>query len=208
MDYLERTAKQKKAQEGTLRKIGDAKAALDRLNLAAEEKGADEVRMAEIRRQRRERRLKEMKGSRKFGKLREIGVSEYVDSIDLEQADIWVVMILTNPEKEASLKVVTAAESCAKKWVHTKFCSIPAKLVQDDFDAVALPAILLYKGGDLVETIMAVPDVLGGDIQESTVEGLLQAHKVLTGAPPAPAAPSGSGSGKGSRRRSTSRGKK
>lgn len=65
--------------------------------------------------------------------------------------------------------------------LQVKFCRVQGSAVGTSalFRSSALPALLLYRGGELVGNLVRVSDQLGDDFYATDVEGLLQEYGLL-----------------------------
>lgn len=65
--------------------------------------------------------------------------------------------------------------------LQVKFCAAQGSVLGTSalFRSTALPALLLYRGGDLVGNLVRVSDQLGDDFYATDVEALLQEYGLL-----------------------------
>ena len=104
----------------------------------------------------REKRLQQMKYSYslpRFGNFIELESRfEYVDTIDETDPRISVIIHIYEPTiKECNLlneHLDTLARGDLK--IGTRFCRIRAFTLKDDFDVIGLPALVLYRGSNLI----------------------------------------------------------
>lgn len=73
---------------------------------------------------------------------------------------------------------------CWEFWLcllQVKFCAAQGTVLGTSalFRSSALPALLLYRGGDLVGNLVRVSDQLGDDFYATDVEALLQEYGLL-----------------------------
>ena len=90
-----------------------------------------------------------------------------------------VVVVLTAAGHRQSERLRRMMEVQAQKWVFVHFCSIDAQVAQRGFDQVALPAMLFYRGGRLVHSIMRVTLRIGDNFSIAHVEKMMLAHSGL-----------------------------
>ncbi|KAJ3411832.1 Alpha-1,3-mannosyltransferase-like protein [Chytridiales sp. JEL 0842] len=111
------------------------------------------------------RRLLEMAAmvnKKRFGKLIEVDVDQYVDCIDKEDPNVHVIIHLYMPYHEACRQVNEFLADLAPRYPYTKFVRIVAIKADSNFDQIALPALLVYKNGDVVTSFMRVTDEIEG----------------------------------------------
>tara|TARA_R110002050_G_scaffold196108_1_gene330999 strand:- start:1123 stop:2049 length:927 start_codon:yes stop_codon:yes gene_type:complete len=82
-----------------------------------------------------------------FGTYREIGVDEYVSSVDNEHESVHVVIHLYENDVPACRSVNHCLSSLAHKYPRVKFLYILASQAQENWVRKALPTVLVYKAG-------------------------------------------------------------
>ncbi|KAF0466647.1 thioredoxin-like protein [Gigaspora margarita] len=133
----------------------------------------------------REQRLKEIKENenqklnrKRYGTLREISSNQYVNAIDNEAPDVCVVIHLydnSNPQCRLLNECLT---HLARKFIHSKFLRILAHDL--DFDPIGLPALLVYKNGNLIANLVKITDEIGEtNFDSDTVEEILLRYNAL-----------------------------
>ncbi|CAB4424594.1 unnamed protein product [Rhizophagus irregularis] len=127
----------------------------------------------------REQRLKEIKGTvttnlskKRFGSLKEISANQYVKAIDNEPSNVCVIVHLY----ENSIPQCRLLNECliylARKFVKAKFLRILASDLE--FDPVGLPALLVYKNGELIANLVKITEQIGEiNFDSDTVEEVL-----------------------------------
>ncbi|GBB93191.1 hypothetical protein RclHR1_02130004 [Rhizophagus clarus] len=127
----------------------------------------------------REQRLKEIKGSvttklskKRFGSLKEISANQYVKAIDNEPSNVCVIVHLY----ENSIPQCRLLNECliylARKFVRAKFLRILASDLE--FDPIGLPALLVYKNGELIANLVKITEQIGEiNFDSDTVEEVL-----------------------------------
>ncbi|EDV25412.1 uncharacterized protein TRIADDRAFT_55484 [Trichoplax adhaerens] len=112
-----------------------------------------------------QRRLEEMKGAAavlpKFGKLYEIKSTEYLDTIDKENSNVTVIVHLYN---------------------NVKFCNARASgipILSAEFTQRGLPALLLYRDGNVIGNFIRITDNLEDRFDAVDVENFLLEHAML-----------------------------
>lgn len=113
---------------------------------------------------------------------------------DLQSGDEFLTTV-DNPEDKATLVVVyiyeDGAPGCdatygclkqvAKDYSHLKFCRIRASAagLSRHFKSSGVPAILVYKAGELFASLIRITDALGEDFFVQDLESYLMEHGVL-----------------------------
>ncbi|KAI9366698.1 Phosducin-domain-containing protein [Zopfochytrium polystomum] len=98
----------------------------------------------------------------RFGKCTEIEVDDYVKAIDDEDPAVTVVIHLYQPQIEACRQVNTFLAGLAPVHPTVKFLRILSTKADRDFDVAALPALLVYKAGDLKASLLRMTDEIDG----------------------------------------------
>lgn len=77
--------------------------------------------------------------------------------------------------------VVNCVKEVAKDYPHVKFCTIEATSVglSKHFKISGVPAILTYKGGELLASFVRITETLGDDFYPSDLESFLIENQVL-----------------------------
>ncbi|KAJ3299702.1 hypothetical protein HK104_007630 [Borealophlyctis nickersoniae] len=113
----------------------------------------------------RAKRLAEMQrlaAKPKFGVVRELEVDDYVSAVDDEDPQVLVLVHLYKSQIEACRLVNTFLDALAKKYLSMKFLRIVSAKADPNFDDIALPALLAYKGGYVVTSVMPVTHEVEG----------------------------------------------
>jgi hypothetical protein len=105
----------------------------------------------------REKRMREFQSTR-FGSVVELTKNTFVQAIDRERKDVAVVVHLYENTNQASRLVNDLLVPLALRYPQTKFCKIVASHADATFDQIALPAILVYQGGELLHTLLRLTD--------------------------------------------------
>lgn len=135
-----------------------------------------------------ERRMKEMMqisapSKKNFGKVIDIeNGEEFLDAIDKEDKAVNVIIFIY----EQGVPGCQAMEGCllnlAKDHPKSKFCRVRASSLpklSKDFQTDGVPALLVYKGGEMMTNFVRISEQLGTDFYTSDVEGYLIEHGVL-----------------------------
>lgn len=184
---------------------------------------SDEDELAEIRRKRlqnlksnqaanesRRRRMagedvgtnQNARGGGVYGHLREIGPDQYVQSIDGENKDTFVVVHIYVKYVHACAILTSALSTLARSHPKVKFIQVRAgsigfgsggvnaakgtndgELDEEDFDERAeeiVPTLLVYRGGNILAKFVRVDlDEGWGDGSERRIADILRSHNVL-----------------------------
>ncbi|KAI8619620.1 thioredoxin-like protein [Chytriomyces sp. MP71] len=111
------------------------------------------------------RRLMEMANlsyRQSYGSLKEIGVDQYVQCVDSASRDVTVLVHLYQPRMESCRLVNAYLEILAAHFHAVKMVKIISTLADASFDDIALPAILMYRNGELVKSLLRMTDEIGG----------------------------------------------
>eukprot|EP00009_Paramoeba_aestuarina_P007128 CAMPEP_0201507860 /NCGR_PEP_ID=MMETSP0161_2-20130828/1390_1 /ASSEMBLY_ACC=CAM_ASM_000251 /TAXON_ID=180227 /ORGANISM="Neoparamoeba aestuarina, Strain SoJaBio B1-5/56/2" /LENGTH=291 /DNA_ID=CAMNT_0047902337 /DNA_START=77 /DNA_END=948 /DNA_ORIENTATION=- len=95
-----------------------------------------------------------------FGRVREIGVGEYVSAIDNEKESVYVVIHLYENDVEACKFVNFFLDQLAPPHKHVKFLKIVASDAQQNWQRKALPTLLVYKEGDLIQKHIDLANII------------------------------------------------
>ncbi|CAG8518362.1 219_t:CDS:2 [Scutellospora calospora] len=146
-------------REDELNKIQEDDLLKDLENLSSDEE-------KQVLKKYREQRLREIKeneiqkiNKKRYGTLREISSNQYVKAIDDEASDVCVIIHLY----ENSIPQCRLLNDClthlARKFVNSKFLRILAHDLE--FDPIGLPALLVYKNGELIANLVKITDEIG-----------------------------------------------
>ncbi|RHZ76499.1 hypothetical protein Glove_197g48 [Diversispora epigaea] len=115
---------------------------------------------------------------KRFGTLREISSNQYVKTIDNELPNVSVIVHLYENSIPQCRLLNECLTQLAKKFVYAKFIRILAHDL--DFDPIGLPALLVYKNGDLIANLVKITDEIGeNNFDSKIVENVLIRYGVL-----------------------------
>jgi len=139
----------------------------------------------EFLKQYQEKRLEELRKTYeampKFGKVLNISKDEFVEAIDKEKPTVTVIVHLFE-DRIGGCDVMNKCLDClALEYPTVKFCRIRASEAKLSyrFSVSAVPALLSYKGGELIANFIQMCDELGNEFCSSDVEGFLLEHGLL-----------------------------
>ncbi|XP_074644738.1 phosducin-like protein [Tubulanus polymorphus] len=133
-------------------------------------------------RQKRIEEMRKMVESRPvFGKVYPLTKAGFITAIDKEKPQVTIIIHVY----EDSVAGCEAMEGCLKclatEYREVKFCKIKASQVRlsRKFSTVGVPALLIYKGGELIGNFVRVSDDLGDDFFATDVQSYLIEHGIL-----------------------------
>ncbi|XP_061186512.1 phosducin-like protein [Saccostrea echinata] len=133
----------------------------------------------------RQKRIEEMRlalqNIPKFGKLIEISSSNFVNEIDKEQPQVIIIIHLYEDDVEACEAMNGCLNCLAQEYPTVKFCKIRASdaTLSLNFSKSGVPALLIYKGGELIGNFVRLSDELGEDFYATDLESFLHEHSFL-----------------------------
>ncbi|KAL8722956.1 MAG: hypothetical protein Q9225_000648 [Loekoesia sp. 1 TL-2023] len=116
---------------------------------------------------------------RKYGTLVTVDPIGYLDAIEKVHADTTVIVLIYDDQSDVSQLVEDALHSLARKHATSRFVKL--HYLDAEMDEIAVPGILAYKGGDCFANLVSIVNEIpaGRDFSTSTLELILQQHKVL-----------------------------
>lgn len=119
---------------------------------------------------------------KKFGKVLSLNSSdEFLDAVDKEDPTITVVIHIFDTKYSACKKVNEFLEPIAADYNTIKFCKINSGLagMSRNFNANGLPALLVYRGKELIGNHVRLTDELSDDFFQSDLESFLVENSVM-----------------------------
>lgn len=157
-----------------------------------EEKKKDEDFMQELGeiddefiRQYRQKRIEEMRraldSAPKFGTVIGLDKSNFIDAIDKEKPGVKIIVHVYEDNVEACQSMDGCLSCLAKEYPNIKFCKIKATeaRLSRKFSVNGVPALLIYKNGELIGNFIRLSDEFGEDFYATEVESYLQEHGML-----------------------------
>lgn len=120
---------------------------------------------------------------------------DFLNAVDQEGALTTVIIHIYENHLTACKVMNQCLTTLAEEYPQVKFCKIFGSVagLSKDFKAGGIPALLIYKAGNLIGNFVRVSDDLGGDdFFASDVESFLIEHGMLPDKTHAPAIVSGS----------------
>lgn len=107
----------------------------------------------------------------------------FLSTVDCQETKSDLIMVLISESVNSICKIM---ENCwatlAKDYCHVKFCKIQASAagLSKHFKTSGVPAILVYRSGELVHSFVRLSDTLGEDFYASDLESFLIENGVLS----------------------------
>ncbi|XP_063241515.1 phosducin-like protein [Bacillus rossius redtenbacheri] len=131
------------------------------------------------------KRMKEMMSQLsslpKFGELYELkDGQEFLDAVDKDKSVTTIVHIY-----EKNISGCEAMNGCltvlCQEYINVKFCKMLASIagVSKNFRQMGVPALLVYKNGQLIGNFVRLSEELGDDFFADDVESFLREHAML-----------------------------
>lgn len=144
--------------------------------------GDDEEFLAQYRKQRMDEMKQHFSSGKRFEQVYELtNGEEFLDTIDKEEKGT-VVVVHIYEEDLAGCESMNGCLLClAGEYPLVKFCKVLSSLIGASarFTGNALPALLVYKGGDLIGNFVRITDQLGDDFFAVDVEAFLREYGML-----------------------------
>ncbi|CAN9504560.1 unnamed protein product [Ophioblennius macclurei] len=176
LDQEKDKEKQKELQE----KI-KGKMTMQEYNMLQEEED-DEDFLQHYRMQRIEEMRRQLCRGKRFAQIYELNSGEdFLEALDKEDKSTLVMIHIYEPEV-AGCEAMSGSLMClAQEYPLVKFCSVRSSAISTSalFRDSALPALLVYKGGDLIGNFVRLTDQLGEDFFAVDLEALLQEYGLL-----------------------------
>lgn len=125
---------------------------------------------------------KNMCTKRSYGKIIDLhSDGEFLEAVDKVDKNVIVVIFITEDKAPGCEAVHGCLINVAKDYDHIKFCRMYASTagLSKRFKDKGVPAILAYKGGDQIISLIRITDKLGEDFFADDLEGFLVDHGVL-----------------------------
>ncbi|KAM6431304.1 phosducin-like protein isoform 2-T2 [Liasis olivaceus] len=150
--------------------------------LALHEGADDEEFLQQYRKQRMEEMRRQLHPGQQFKQVFEIHSGEaFLDAVDKGNKKTLVMIHIY----EDDIPGAEALDGCmiclAAEYPTVKFCRVRSSLIgtSSRFTSNALPALLVYKGGELIGNFIRITDQLGEDFFAADLEAFLQECSLL-----------------------------
>jgi len=106
---------------------------------------------------------------------------QFLAAIDGEDKNVSIIVLLHEPNGAGCVAAVKAVELLAREYVHFKFCTVRPSLISmsANFKLGGVPAILVYKGGQVLGNFVKLTVDLGCDFDCSDLGNYLVEHGIL-----------------------------
>jgi len=120
----------------------------------------------------------------RFGKQGDLTRENFSNTIDEENKNVTIVVHVYEQSAIGCKPMNKCFQILAEQYPYIKFCRIQASEAQlsHNFVKNGCPAILVYRGGELLSSFISVTNKLGDDFVTSDVESLLQESGYLSSA--------------------------
>lgn len=107
---------------------------------------------------------------------------QFLQHIDKEDKSVTVIVHIYEDNVPGCKAMNGCLISLAEKYHHVKFCRIQGSIVgiSTQFKKFGVPALLVYKKGQLIGNFVHVTNDLGMDFYSLDVETFLVEHGILT----------------------------
>jgi len=132
-------------------------------------------------------RMKEMMAatqatSRRFGAVVDLPSGDsFLHEVDSEDVRVTVVVAIYEAGAQSSMALLGALSCLAPEHTSVKFCKILSDRasLSNRFKASGVPALLVYRGGELVGSWVQLGSLLGEDFYSSDLEQFLVEHGMI-----------------------------
>lgn len=172
--------KDKEKQKELADKI-KGKMTMQEYNMLQEEED-DEDFLQHYRMQRIEEMRRQFCRGKRFAQVYElISGEDFLEALDKEDQSTLVMIHIYEADIPGCEAMSGSLMCLAQEYPLVKFCSVRSSAISTSalFRDSALPALLVYKGGDLIGNFVRVTDQLGEDFFAVDVEALLQEYGLL-----------------------------
>ncbi|KAF7217365.1 phosducin-like protein [Nothobranchius furzeri] len=150
-------------------------------NMLQEDKD-DEDFLQHYRMQRIEEMRRQLCRGKRFQQVFELGSGEeFLEALDKEDKSTLIMIHIYEPDIPGCEAMRGSLMCLAQEYPLVKFCCVRSLAISTStlFRESALPALLVYKGGDLIGNFVRVTDQLGEDFFAVDLEALLQEYGML-----------------------------
>lgn len=133
-----------------------------------------------------QRRMNEMiksgKPQKKFGKVVNLhDGQQFLDAIDDEEKTCSVIILIYEANIEACQTMLGCIKCLAQDYPSVKFCQIAGSAagLSKHFMVSGVPALLIYRAGQLLASFVSLTDQLGENFYATDVESFLIEHALL-----------------------------
>uniref|UniRef100_A0A1I8J2J8 Phosducin domain-containing protein n=1 Tax=Macrostomum lignano TaxID=282301 RepID=A0A1I8J2J8_9PLAT len=143
----------------------------------------DDEFLVQYRRQRIEEMRQSLAQRKLFGRVVHLDRGSFVQAVDAESPDVKVLVHIYDSIEEPACAAVNAAlDELAGRYLTVKFCRLQASqaLVSRRFIERGLPALVVYKAGEVTSSFVALGRELGDQCSANQLESFLTEFGVLS----------------------------
>jgi len=120
----------------------------------------------------------------RFGQQIDLNRENFTKAIDDENKNVTIIVHVYEQSAIGCKLMNNCFQILAEQYPYVKFCRIQASEAQlsHNFVKNGCPAILVYRGGELLSSFISITNKLGDDFVVSDVESLLQESGYLSAA--------------------------
>jgi len=120
----------------------------------------------------------------RFGQQIDLNRENFTNAIDNENKNVTIIIHVYEQSAIGCKLMNNCFQILAEQYPYVKFCRIQASEAQlsHNFVKNGCPAILVYRGGELLSSFISITNKLGDDFVASDVESLLQESGYLSAA--------------------------
>lgn len=135
----------------------------------------------EYRRKRIEEMRKQINNIPKFGRVYDVVADNFVDNIDKENPTVTIIVHVFGHKVDACEAMDGCIQCLSQEYPSIKFCRISAKdaKLSRKFATEGVPALLIYKAGEMIGNFIALGKEFGEDFFATDIESFLQEHGFL-----------------------------
>ncbi|KAK9502799.1 hypothetical protein O3M35_011504 [Rhynocoris fuscipes] len=133
----------------------------------------------------RKKRMEEMLVSRSLPTFGEVyflaNGNDFLDAIDNENKSVTIIVHIYDNNLAACKIMNSCLDTLCKQYSNVKFCKIIGSSagMSHRFNVDGVPALLVYKEGQIIGNFVRVTDELGDEFYEGDVENFLVEHGIL-----------------------------
>lgn len=175
-----------KEKEKALQEKIKGKMTMQEYNMLQEEED-DEDFLQHYRMQRIAEMRRQLCSGKRFAQVYElISGEDFLEALDKEDKSTLVMIHIYESDILGCESMSGSLMCLAQEYPLVKFCGVRSSAISTSalFRDSALPALLVYKAGDLIGNFVRVTDQLGEDFFAVDVEALLQEYGLLPDKPP------------------------
>lgn len=123
-----------------------------------------------------EKRLAKQENLPTFGSMFRLSTGpELLDAIDKENPNVKLIVHIYTKYSRSCAKVNKYLDTLAADYAHIKFVTLDASVagLSDNFKENGVPALLIYKGGNFIKSVVQLEDLLDKDFEVTQLRELM-----------------------------------